>query len=151
MRASKWKKRIRNAILCILIICYSMCLLYWMFIGFGRVRQTEGPLSYNLVPFETIKLYIRSINHLPHSYWIINLFGNIGVFVPFGLILPILSTRLRSYWRLTLYFVPIVVVIELSQMLLRVGSCDIDDVILNVIGVWIGYGLLRGLFKRYIS
>ncbi|WP_438350073.1 VanZ family protein [Paenibacillus sp. FA6] len=145
------KKRTRNIILTILIICYSGCLLYWMFIGFGRVRHSGGPLSYNVVPFETIRLYIRNINHLPNRTWIINLFGNMGVFVPFGLILPIISKRMRSYWRLMLTFVPVVMLLELSQMLLRVGSCDIDDVILNVIGVWIGYGILRRLFKRYIS
>ncbi|MNO78182.1 VanZ like family protein [compost metagenome] len=144
--------KIRNAFLTILIIAYSVCLLYWMFIGFGRVRQAEGPLIYNLVPFETIQLYIRSIHHLPPKTWIINLLGNIAVFVPFGLILPIVVRRLRSYWRLGLYFVPIVMFLEVSQMLLRVGSCDIDDVILNVLGVWIGNGLIRRSLKtRYIS
>lgn len=141
----------RNNILRVLIIIYSACLLYWMFFGFGRTRHDSGPLSYNLVPFETIGIFIRSINQGFNSSWIINLFGNMGVFVPFGLVLPILITRLRSYGRLTLYFVPIVIVLEVSQMVLRVGSCDVDDLILNVIGVWIGYGMLRLLFKRYIS
>lgn len=144
-------KDTRNRILGILIIFYSACLLYWMFIGFGRTRHVSGPLVYNVVPFETIGLFIRSIHHVTNTAWIINLFGNIGVFVPFGLVLPILFKRLRSYWRLMVYFVLIVTVIELSQMLMRVGSCDIDDVILNVIGVWIGYGMLQLLFKRYIS
>lgn len=141
----------RNNILRVLIIIYSACLLYWMFFGFGRTRHASGSLSYNLVPFETIGIFIRSINQGFNSSWIINLFGNMGVFVPFGLVLPILITRLRSYGRLTLYFVPIVIVLEVSQMVLRVGSCDVDDLILNVIGVWIGYGMLRLLFKRYIS
>jgi len=138
-------------ILGFLTILYSACLLYWMFIGFGRTRHADGPLVYNIVPFETIGLFIRSIHEESNAAWIINLFGNIGVFVPFGLVLPVLFKRLRSYWRLMVYFVLIVTVIELSQMLLRVGSCDVDDVILNVTGVWIGYGILRLMFKRYIS
>lgn len=150
MRVLSLKYEIRNMMLSILIIGYSVCLLYWMFIGFGRIRH-DGPLQYNIIPLDTIRLYIRSINYLPNKNWIINLLGNIAVFVPFGLILPILVNKLRSYWKLMLYFIPTVGVIELSQMLLRVGSCDVDDVILNVIGVWIGYGLLRRLSKRYIS
>ncbi|OAB43350.1 VanZ family protein [Paenibacillus glacialis] len=144
-------KATRNRILGILIIFYSSCLIYWMFIGFGRSRHAGGPLVYNVIPFETIGLFLRSIHKEPNAAGIINLFGNIGVFVPFGMVLPILFKRLRSYRMLTVCFVLIVIVIELSQMLLRVGSCDVDDVILNVIGVWIGYSMLRLLFKRYIS
>ncbi|WP_248912431.1 VanZ family protein [Paenibacillus antarcticus] len=145
------RKERRQYILGVLIIVYSACLLYWMFIGFGRTRHANGPLVYNVIPFETIGIFIRSIHQASNVAWIINLFGNIGVFIPFGLILPILFKRLRSYWRLMVYFFLIVTVLELSQMLLRAGSCDIDDVILNVTGVCIGYGILRLLFKRYIS
>ncbi|WP_044877747.1 VanZ family protein [Paenibacillus sp. IHBB 10380] len=122
---------------------YSLCLLYWMFIGFGRVRHVGAPLSYNLMPFETISLYVRHHNEVSTSTWFINLFGNVGVFVPFGLLLPILSKRLRSYMRLALLFVPCVIVLEFCQMVLRVGSFDIDDVILNLLGVWIGYFIVK--------
>lgn len=144
------ERRMRHSVLGILIVTYSVCLLYWMFMGFGRTRH-EGPLLYNVVPFNTIGSFIWSIRYGFNMSWIINLFGNVGVFVPFGLLLPILFTSMRSYWGLTLYFVPIVIVLEVSQMLLRVGSCDIDDLILNIVGVWIGYGVTRLMFHRYIS
>lgn len=143
--------RIRLRILGLSLVLYSMCLIYWMFFGFGRTRHTEGPLVYNLVPLETIWSYMDSVRHGFKTSWIINLFGNVGVFVPFGFVLPLLFKSLRSYWRLTLYFVPLVIVLEVSQMLLRVGSCDIDDLILNILGVCIGYGVTQLLFRRYIS
>ncbi|AOZ94147.1 VanZ family protein [Paenibacillus crassostreae] len=151
MSKSKFIIWIRNIVLTILIVSYSACLLYWMFIGFGRERHADGPLNYNLIPFETIKLYIRNMGQLPNWTWIINLFGNVAVFIPFGLTLPVLFPKLRSYWRLGSYFVMIVLFLEVSQMLLRVGSFDIDDVILNVLGVWIGYSMIRSLLRRYIS
>lgn len=126
-----------------MILGYTGCLLYWMFIGFGRVQHVGAPLRYNLIPFETISLYVRHRNDISTSTWFINLFGNVGVFVTFGLFIPILRKSLRSYVRLALLFVPCVIVLELCQMILRVGSFDIDDVILNLLGVWIGYFIVK--------
>ncbi|MGF7045546.1 glycopeptide antibiotics resistance protein [Paenibacillus sp. DS2015] len=114
-----------------------------MFIGFGRVRHVGAPLSYNLIPLETIILYVRHHNEISTSTWLINLFGNVGVFVPFGLFIPVLRKCLRSYIRLAMLFVPCIIVLELSQMILRVGSLDVDDVILNLLGVWIGYFIIN--------
>jgi glycopeptide antibiotics resistance protein len=73
----------------------------------------------------------------------VNLLGNIAVFVPFGILLPLLRPGLRSLLRLTLVSVLCILLLELMQMLLRVGSFDIDDLLLNLIGVWAGYALLR--------
>ena len=33
--------------------------------------------------------------------------------------------------------------VELSQLILKVGSCDVDDVLLNTLGCCLGYGLYR--------
>jgi glycopeptide antibiotics resistance protein len=45
------------------------------------------------------------------------------------------------------YFCPIILssAIELSQHLLRNGSCDIDDLILNVIGFYLGVLFFKAL------
>ena len=37
----------------------------------------------------------------------------------------------------------IVVLVEIAQVVLRVGSIDIDDVIFNVGGAMLGYGLIK--------
>ena len=36
-----------------------------------------------------------------------------------------------------------VVMVEIVQEILRVGSVDIDDVLFNVIGAIIGYGMIK--------
>lgn len=133
----------RRIIAWALLLTYSAALIYWMFFGFGRTVHTEGPLRYNLEPLRTVRLYFDMSNGVSYSGRMVNLLGNIAVFVPFGILLPLLRTGLRSLLRLTLVSVLCILLLELMQMLLRVGSFDIDDLLLNLIGVWAGYALLR--------
>jgi glycopeptide antibiotics resistance protein len=133
----------RRILAWLLLIVYSAMLVYWMFLGFGRTVQLDGPLRYNLEPLRTVRLYIDMSNGVSYSGRIVNLLGNVAVFVPFGILLPLVTSGGRSLLRLTLVSVPSILVLELLQMLLRVGSLDIDDLLLNLLGVWAGYALLR--------
>lgn len=143
-----WKR-----LLAILLIGYTFALVYWMFLGFGRTVHTEGPLKYNLEPLRTVRLYFDLDNGVPIFSRLVNLLGNVAVFAPFGMLLPLLVRRLQSFIRLAFLAIPGILVLETLQMLLRVGSFDIDDLLLNLLGVWVGYGLLlcaarAGIFGR---
>ncbi|MGG3279880.1 VanZ family protein [Paenibacillus solani] len=118
----------------ILLIGYSLLLGYWMLWGFGRTTQPD--YSYNLVPFITITSYfpIRTM-----SSWI-NIVGNIAVFMPFGMLLPI-AFRIR-YLKSLGFFLAGLCLLEATQLLSRRGSLDVDDIILNSVGFTLGYGLL---------
>lgn len=123
----------------IFLIGYTMLLTYWMIWGFGRTTQEE--ISYNLVPFSTMANYfpIRSLVSL------INIVGNIAVFVPFGVLIPVVF-RIR-YVKMLGFFLVGLFVLEMAQLISRRGSLDVDDFILNTIGVTIGYGLLGVIMK----
>lgn len=123
----------------ILLIGYTMLLTYWMIWGFGRTTQSE--FSYNLVPFSTMASYfpIRSLASL------INIVGNIAVFVPFGVLIPVVF-RIR-YVKMLGFFLVGLFVLEMAQLISRRGSLDVDDFILNSVGVTIGYGLLGIIMK----
>ncbi|WP_019911384.1 VanZ family protein [Paenibacillus sp. HW567] len=138
-------------LLAVLLIAYTSALVYWMFLGFGRTVHTEGPFRYNLVPLRTVRLYFDLGNGVSFSKRLINLLGNVAVFAPFGLLLPLRVRRLQSFIRLALLAVPGILVLETLQMLLRVGSFDIDDLILNLLGVWTGYGVLLLIGRARIS
>lgn len=127
----------------LLLIAYSAMLLYWMFIGFGRTVQLDGPLRYNLEPLRTVRLYFDMANGLSYASRLVNLLGNVAVFAPFGILLPLVVTGYRSFIRLTLLSALGIIILELLQMLLHVGSLDIDDLLLNLVGVWTGYALLQ--------
>ncbi|WP_052414579.1 MULTISPECIES: VanZ family protein [unclassified Paenibacillus] len=127
----------------VVLTLYSATVIYWMFLGFGREVHTGGPLQYNLVPLRTVSLYFNLDNGLSLINRLVNLLGNVVVFIPFGFLWPLVKTRSISWLRISLYAVPCILLLECLQMLLHVGSFDIDDLLLNMLGVWIGYGLFR--------
>ncbi|MBE4907751.1 VanZ family protein [Bacillus luteolus] len=120
---------------------YLLLLLYWMFLGFSRVTSEE--YMYNLTPFDTVKKYILYYDHFPFTTWIINLAGNVGVFVPFGLLLPAIYPLLKKIVPFFAVFVVGITCIEFLQMVSKRGSFDVDDIILNTVGALIGFCIYR--------
>ncbi|QWU13530.1 Glycopeptide antibiotics resistance protein [Paenibacillus sophorae] len=137
-----YKVWIRRAATACLIV-YSACLLYWMFLGFGRTARYSQPMQYSLVPLRTIWYYLSAGGKMPLSVRLVNLLGNVAVFIPFGILMPAVTGRLRSAAGLAVLFIPCITALEILQMLLRAGSFDVDDILLNLLGVWTGFGLLR--------
>ena len=128
----------------LLLGAYTLLLSYWMLVGFGR-KVTHQRYMYNLKPFDTIRHYLQ-FDQISSMAAIINLVGNIAVFVPFGLLLPVIFQR--GFLRVFLTFLSGLFVLEMTQLLSRRGSLDIDDFILNTIGFIIGYWLQRILRYR---
>ena len=102
---------------------------------------------YNLKPLFTIGQFLQT-DHYSSKTWIINLLGNIGVFVPFGILLPLLVRR--RIFRTFFIFICGLFLLELIQLVTRRGSFDIDDFILNSIGFALGYGLFK-VFCLYVN
>ena len=119
-----------------------LAVVYLMFF-FEKYDRTLADRQYlfNLVPFREIRRFIRYRDVLGTSVVVENLIGNIIGFVPFGYILPLIYKNKRKFWLITLLTAEFSLFIELTQLMLRVGSCDIDDIILNTCGGMLGYGL----------
>ena len=124
---------------------YLGFLLYLVFFAeqFGRA-DSDRIYRYNLVPFREIGRYIRHFRALG-IYSVINLAGNVAVFVPFGMWLPILASLARKGYHLVFYTFLFSLMIESVQLLFRVGSFDVDDIFLNTLGGLIGFILYRFL------
>lgn len=143
----KWTAR-HLAFVCSGAYCLLMALLL-----FGRERYDLGldywktvSLNYNFMPFRTIWLYIRVLINGRQSLYrdaVVNLAGNVVLFVPLGFLLPMLWPKLRKFWRCLGVSLLAVGVVELIQLFTLVGKCDIDDVILNLVGVSVGYVLYQ--------
>ena len=137
-------------------------LMCWLLFG----RRTAYPLtgayneallgSLNLRPFRTIRLFSDVIvsggtrvydpGLVLAAY--INIFGNVVMFAPLGFFLPRLFPRLRRFWRTLLCAAVLVAAVEAVQLFTRLGICDIDDLLLNLCGVTIGFLVFRLLEKR---
>lgn len=126
-----------------IMLVYSLCLLILLFFRPGNQHYNQ----WNLTPFKTILFYFsNSVEFLVAFY---NLAANIGLFIPYGLFLLLFSEK-RSFSRLTVIPVLSISLIEVMQFLTHRGSLDIDDLILNTLGVGIGY-ILYPVFKRVIE
>ena len=73
----------------------------------------------------------------------INLAGNVIMFLPLGFCLAALWPSLRSVRKIALTTFLIIFLVELIQMLTLVGSFDTDDLMLNILGSLLGYWLFR--------
>ena len=119
---------------------YLVLMVYFLFFAESMGRNTSAQeYHYNLHPLREINRYIRHCHRLGMWPVMLNLAGNVVAFVPFGAFLPFLQRKCRSFFRVALYSFEVSLAVELIQLVYRVGSCDVDDVILNTLGGMLGY------------
>jgi len=97
--------------------------------------------QYNIRPFRTISEYLFSNNNNV-SNWdkvsMLNLAANLALFMPFGFLLPLNIQKFKSYKKVFICSILLILSIEFIQYFIG-RSSDIDDVILNMLGVTLGY------------
>ena len=100
-------------------------------------------LSYNLVPLKTIVGYIKSLadGSMNRYIPIENIVGNLLAFMPMGFYLPFFSKKMAEFKMFAITVSGLIISVELMQLILRVGSLDIDDFILNLVGALIGFAI----------
>ena len=102
-------------------------------------------LMTNFHPFETIRLYINAIkyDYIGMEIPLSNLVGNTMLFMPMAVFLPCLFRPMQKLWVFALTMLVMLVAIEALQLLLACGSCDVDDILLNLTGTLIVFGILK--------
>lgn len=135
----------------ICFVIYMIVLVYLLFLsdGFGRTQVRSADYR-NIIPFTEIRRFIRMFPDSP-MYSVMNLLGNIAIFMPFGALIRWVINRKVYWYQAVLYTFFLSFLVELLQLVSRVGSFDIDDVILNTLGGLIGfwiYNLLKFWNKR---
>ena len=140
-------KKVVRPILWAVFGFYCLVLIYILFLSRGSLTHYSYAQYFrqftNFVPFKTIAEYIQRYNNGFRNLSVTNLFGNFVLFLPMGMALPCLFKKLNRFWKVVLWVLGMVVVVEIAQGVLRVGSIDIDDVIFNVGGAMIGYGIIK--------
>ena len=100
----------------------------------------------NFRPFESIyNVYIRGLmnGYVSVRYTLLNLLGNLGAFMPFAFFLPCFCKQMKKWYVFLPTVLLCVAAVEGFQLLLMVGSCDVDDLILNTGGAFLLHLLLR--------
>ncbi len=142
-----WK---REAVLLLMYINLAVILRFTFFPMDrvdGRIQPlvfdpaTAYPFRINLVPLKQL-LWFETKRDL-----LMNLIGNVTMFIPSGIILPILYKKLNSFWKVAGCGLLISLCIEILQLPFSSRGTDVDDLLLNTFGVAVGYGIYA-LAKR---
>ncbi|MBQ9013285.1 MAG: VanZ family protein [Bacilli bacterium] len=124
------KEKVRKLSLAIIFVYYSI-LIFNMAI-FARTSIIN---NYNLIPFKSI---IEILNHSSSYAIMINIFGNMFVFMPieYFLIELFKIKKIKINFIISLI---IVLLFELIQLIFRIGVFDVDDIILCLFGMMAFY------------
>ena len=117
----------------IYIMIYILCLISILFlVGRPPIRISNSWYIHELIPFKTIisQLKYGSINEIVR-----NIIGNLCLFIPLSFLLILKDNKYKNILRQTLILLPSILMTELLQMITSVGVFDIDDIILNYLGV----------------
>ena len=136
-----------------ILIAYGAILI--KLVVFKNIQLKIGPLRFrftargarqaNLLPFKTILGYL--LGEHGQMMAIVNLLGNIALFVPVGFLVPFVYRTMM--WQESIALgVAVGLTMEGMEMVFRVGIFDIDDVILNALGVMFGYRAFTLFVKR---
>ena len=125
----------------ILLGIYLALLVWLLFFSerFGRVVDPAQPVRFNLIPTTEIRRFWTYRSTLGLRAMAVNLLGNILAFMPLGYLAPMTFPILRRASRIILVGFLLSLLAESIQLGTRVGSFDVDDVMLNTIGTWAGY------------
>ncbi|RKD30123.1 hypothetical protein BET03_05185 [Thermohalobacter berrensis] len=106
----------------------------------------------NFIPMKTIFYYLISEDNIKISK--LNIGANIIAFIPLGFILPFLIERLKKLSKIFIIAFIISLIFELIQLITGIGVFDVDDLILNVLGAILGFGIynmIKSLIIRKLN
>jgi len=124
----------------LLIIAVYYCILLFNMTFFARFTNVN---SYNLIPFKTI--YEIILNNSLYSI-IINIFGNLIVFMPIEYFLIKLFNINKFKINFIISFI-IILMCEIIQYVFKLGVFDVDDIILCVSGMMLFYSVYNKIIK----
>lgn len=121
------------------IVLFKQVALYNLFAAIGSMERTIS-----IIPFKSLLDMIN--NNISVTRILENILGNIAIFIPFGLLLPIVQKDKSK--KIILYGLITSALIEIIQYVFALGSSDIDDLMLNTLGTVIGYLLYKIIHKK---
>ena len=163
LKHNKKKFVLKSEILYIIFGAYIVALLSQTIIPIWNIFFIDGKFSIeistynsrclNVIPFKTILDYLTGANdfydNANMTIRVVNLLGNICLFIPFGFLFPMVSDKFSKAHITIIFGFLLSLFIEIMQFFVE-RSSDIDDIILNCIGVILGFVCYK-IFKKIIK
>ncbi len=145
-----WKRELMLLLMYVNLAVIIRFSFFPMELADGKIQSlildaaTVFPFRINYIPFTHLFEYNSRHDTL------LNLIGNVTMYIPSGIILPVIYKKLDRFWKVFAAGALISICVEICQLPFSVRSTDINDLILNVFGVAIGY-LLYSTVKIIIK
>ena len=142
-----WKRELA------LLLVFANLAIIIRYIFFPRlfVNGHVAPMYINLTDTSAFKInlvpFINLFEYDSEHDALMNILGNIAIFIPTGILLPLLDKKLDRLWKVALVGFSIPLVIEFLQLFVVGRVSDIDDLILNTLGIAIGYVIYRAIMR----
>lgn len=140
----KPKKIIVSCIFIAYLTAVAVVTLFPIFVD-EKVEYYGDMTWYNIIPFKTIT---ETLQYGITTTAVTQILGNVLLSVPFGIFI-MLFLQEPKWCNMFLLSLSFPVVIELSQMFIGFSinnmyrNVDIDDIILNIIGTYVGYAVYK--------
>lgn len=141
-----WKKEAK-------LLTVYICLVVIARFVYFPMRLVEGRIASLILDVEKIfPLWINVIPivHLFDTYdgWLINIIGNVTMFIPVGMVWPFCFRKLDTIGKTVLVGACFPLFVEITQLPFYGRCSDIDDLILNIAGIWIGALIYFSIKRR---
>lgn len=132
------------------LICIAMIYLF-VVLYITLFDREIGRKRLMLEPFFEIRKMMRTQRY---EYWLGQIFGNLIMLFPLGVLLPMISDWFEKTKRTALAGLTVSLFIELTQYITGRGLCELDDIVHNTIGAIAGilvYKKVRYLLRNKID
>ena len=146
-RRIDWK---REAILLLMYVNLAV-IIRFVFFPMSRINGRVQPLRFDaseILPFKLNPIpFVHLLEYDSKKEMLLNVMGNTAMFIPTGVILPIIYKKLNTFWKVIGVGVLISLCIEIIQLPFFERTSDVDDLLLNTLGVAIGYLIYKLVLK----
>ena len=133
----------------IVIMCWLLMPVYLYFVIKLTLRGRHmSQRKMILWPFWEYRKLFESTRPF---YWVKQIFCNIIMLLPWGLMLSFMNERFRSAKRILLAGAGFSFWIEMTQFILKRGHFELDDLMNNTLGALIGYGIYVLIERKLLS
>ncbi|SFB22729.1 VanZ like family protein [Acetitomaculum ruminis DSM 5522] len=126
-----------------------LLLIYWGIIVLNMTIIGRIPSDEPQINMQLFMCFQRAWDYQSALYWYF-IIGNIVMFIPVGIILPVFFESKRAYWKVILTGFFLSLAVESSQYFFNVGVFELDDLFNNTVGAGLGYSLFV-IFNHIIS
>ena len=142
-----WNRELQLLLVYICIVVISR----FTFCPFGKIDGQIQPLIFDveqILPFRiNLFPFVYLFDYETMRAAILNIVGNTFMFVPVGIVFPIVYKKLDTHIKAITAGIAISLTIEILQLPFYNRVSDIDDLILNSLGYILGYFLYLGVSR----